>query len=69
MNATGKQFYGFIVSEDNETIYFRCGDLQRGWHAPATALINRVVAFETISTPPHDMRQAVNIEILSGEAA
>jgi hypothetical protein len=62
-------FYGFIVSEENEKLYFHCRDLRAGWGDSGTALINKVVAFEAIHTPPHEMRQAVNIEIISGAAA
>jgi hypothetical protein len=63
------RFYGFIVSDANEKVYFRADDLRTRWHAPAAELINKIVAFEAITTPPHEMRQAVNIEIISGAAA
>ena len=63
------RFYGFIVSDANEKVYFRADDLRSIWHAPAAELINKIVAFEAITTPPHEMRQAVNIEIISGVAA
>jgi hypothetical protein len=64
-----RSFYGFIVSEENEKLYFHCRDLRFGWGDPSASLINKVVAFEAIQTPPHEMRQAVNIEIISGAAA
>ena len=65
----GARFYGFILSDDNEKLYFECHNLRSAWNRPASTLINKVVAFEAIDTPPHVMRQAVNIEIISGAAA
>ena len=63
------RFYGFITSESNETLYFRCSDLAADWQAPASELVNKVVSCEAVTTPPHKMRQAVNIDIISGAAA
>ena len=65
----GSRFFGFILSDKNEKFYFRCADLLNNWPSPATQLVNKIVAFEAIVTPPHEMRQAVNIDIISGVAA
>lgn len=65
----GARFYGFIVSDHNEKVYFRADNLRIDWQAPAVELINKLVAFEAVTTPPHSMRQAVDIEIISGAAA
>lgn len=63
------RFHGFIISANNEKLYFSCRDLRSPWSDAAKLLINKVVAFDAIKTPPHEIRQAVNIEIISGAAA
>ena len=59
-------FNGFIVAENGEKLFFTSTDLMPKWAGPVYELKNKIVVCDVITTPPHEKRQAVNVELLSG---
>lgn len=59
-------FFGFIMSNVNETLYFQRRDLRCEASLTAREAQGSLVSFEIVPQKQHAMRKAVNIEIISG---
>jgi hypothetical protein len=61
-------FYGFIVTNADEKLYFHCRDLRCGRPRAARQFKNKIVIFDAVQQSAHAMRKAINIDLLlSGE--
>jgi hypothetical protein len=62
------QFFGFIMSEQNEKLYFQSRDVRCRRPLQPREVKHKVVTFDVVPQNAHSMRKAVNIDLLS-EAA
>ena len=60
-------FYGFIVTNADEKLYFHCRDLRCEPPSAARQFKNKIVIFDAVKQSAHAMRKAINIDLLSGE--
>ncbi len=61
-------FIGFIVTDENEKLFFHSNDLRCRRPLQPREFKNRVVTFDVVPQHAHSMRKAVNIDLLSGAA-
>jgi hypothetical protein len=61
-------FVGYIVSNENEKLFFHSNDVRCRRPLQAREIKNKVVTFDVVPQNTHSMRKAVNIDLLSGAA-
>lgn len=59
-------FIGFIVSDQNEKLFFHSNDMRCRRPLQPREVKNRVVTFDVVPQAAHSMRKAINIDFLSG---
>lgn len=59
----GDNVRGFIATNAGETIFFNFGDLRT--HLPPEKALEKIVSFDVVPQTAHQMRRAVNIDLLS----
>ena len=59
-------FIGFIVTDENEKLFFHSNDLRCRRPVQAQQIKNKIVTFDVVPQHQHAMRKAINIDLLSG---
>ena len=61
-------FVGFIVTDENEKLFFYSNDLRCRRPLQPREFKNKIVIFDAVQQSAHAMRKAINIDLLlSGE--